>query len=124
MSEFHFKDLTYELIGAAMEVHNQLGAGFMEGVYSEALGIEFQLREIPFLREKRFLVQYKGIQLRKDFYADFLVYDKIILELKALPCLTGEHEAQLMNYLYASKLKVGLLLNFGEKSLRYKRLII
>ena len=113
--------LTYEIIGAAMEVHKQLGPGFLEAVYHEALAIEFTLRNIPFLHEVDLPIQYKEHQLSTFYRADFLCYNSIIVEIKALKRLSGTEESQIINYLKASGHKIGLLLNFGSPSLQYKR---
>ncbi|TAJ08637.1 GxxExxY protein [Marinilabiliaceae bacterium JC017] len=121
--EFPLKDETYRIIGAAMEVHKQLGCGFLEAVYQEALEHEFHLKEIPYEREKQFTIEYKGHTLKKNYFADFVCFNFVIIELKALSALTSEHESQVFNYLKASNTKVGLLINFGEKSLRYKRIV-
>lgn len=118
-----YSEETYQIIGAAMEVHKELGCGFLEAVYQEALEHEFVARKISYKREHKLDIFYKGHQLSKYYVADFLCYDKIIVELKALDALCSEHEAQLLNYLKASQCKIGLLLNFGSKSLQYKRMI-
>ena len=114
---------TYKIIGAAMEVHRELGCGFLEAVYQEALEKEFCLQHIPYRREMPLPVYYKNEILQKAYIADFVCYDKIIVELKALSGLSNEHEAQILNYLKAAKLRVGLLINFGGKSLEYKRMV-
>jgi GxxExxY protein len=119
-----YKDEVYDIVGAAMEVHKVLGNGFLEAVYHEALAVEFVERGIPFEMEKNIQIHYKGVLLKKYYQADFICYDKIILELKALSLLTGEHEAQLLNYLKATGFKTGLLINFGQKSLIYKRFVM
>ena len=119
-----FKDECYKIVGACMEVHNTLGCGFLEPVYQEALTIEFQHQEIPFEREKEFDVTYKGWLLPKTYKVDFLCYGNIIVELKALIQLTGDHFAQVLNYLKASHLKVGMLINFGTHSLFHKRIVL
>ena len=106
-----------------MEVHKELGPGFLEAVYQEALEIEFQKQGIPYEREKLLTIYYKNIKLKKRYSADFVCYDRIIVELKALSDLTTQNEAQILNYLKATKLKLGLLINFGGKSLQYKRLV-
>ena len=124
MSEFLYKSEGYEIIGACYEVHRYLGAGFLEAVYQEALAIEFDMRSIPYEREKRLTVFYKEKELNKTYNADFICYNLIIVELKALSELTGEHESQLLNYLKATGIKVGYLVNFGEKSLKFKRMIL
>ena len=106
-----------------MTVHNELGCGFLEAVYQEALELEFQYRNIPYQREAQLDIYYKKQLLKKHYQADFICYDKIIVELKALSALTSEHESQLLNYLKATGLRVGLLINFGKKSLEYKRMV-
>lgn len=116
-------DLTYQIIGAAFVVHQELGCGFKEEIYQEALALEFAERNIPFEREKHFSVFYKEKLLKSDFYADFVCFGKIIVELKALSALNNEHRAQALNYLKASNLEYGLLLNFGETSLKKERLV-
>lgn len=123
MEEYILKDETYKVIGACMEVHKILGNGFLEAVYQEALEKEFILQNIPFVREKKISISYKGKMLKKHYIADFICYDKIIVELKALSSLTSDHEAQILNYLKATEYKIGLIINFGEKSLHYKRKI-
>jgi len=106
-----------------MEVHKELGCGFLEAVYQEALEIEFQIRKIPYLKEPKLNIYYKDQILNKYYEADFICYENIIVELKALSGLISEHESQLLNYLKATKLKVGLLINFGRQSLEYKRMV-
>ena len=119
-----FKEESYKIIGACMDVHKELGCGFLEGVYQEVLEIEFEKREIPFEREKGLIIIYKGIALKKKYYADFVCFDKIIIEIKSCGKLMDEHVSQLLNYLNAANYKLGLLFNFGETSLRYKRVIL
>jgi GxxExxY protein len=114
---------TDAIIGAAIEVHKHLGCGFLESVYQEALAIELGLREIPFRREVRLPVSYKGQVLVTSFCADFICFDSLVIELKALAHLSGSEEAQLINYLKATRFKVGLLLNFGTRSLERRRLV-
>ncbi len=123
MTEFPLKDETYDIIGAAIEVHNELGCGFLEAVYQEAFEIELKRRNIPYEREKVINIFYKNEKLEKEYTADFLCYGKIIIELKALNFLNGDHESQLLNYITATNTKVGLLINFGTKSLQYKRMV-
>ena len=120
--EFLYKDLTYAIVGAAMEVHKVLGPGFLESVYETALAHELDLRGIDYRRQPDVAVTYKGT-LAGEFRADFLVDDTVIIELKAIKQLTDIHEAQLLNYLRATGHRVGLLLNFGARSLQYKRRI-
>jgi GxxExxY protein len=117
-----FKEESYKIIGAAMEVHKVLGTGFTEPVYQEALELEFQLRDIPYVREKNFQITYKGQILEKEFRPDFVCFDEIIVELKAVSDFTDEHYAQVYNYLKACQMGLGLLINFGKKSLEYKRI--
>ena len=118
-----YKEEAYEIIGAAMAVHRELGPGFLEAVYQEALEIEFQLRGIPYEREKLLNVEYKGHTLTKHYNADFICYNKIIVETKAICELTSKDESQLLNYLKATGFKLGILINFGEERLRYKRMV-
>lgn len=120
--EFPLKDETYAIIGAAMEVHKILGNGFLENVYQEALEIELKNRNIPFKREEKINIQYKEQLLKKHYVADFICYENVVIELKALSEIISDHEAQLLNYLKATGINIGLLINFGEKSLKYKRL--
>lgn len=123
MTELLYKDEIYQIIGAAMEVHNELGNGFLEAVYQEALEIEFIERKIPYKRESSLLIKYKTHILKKEYRADFVCYDKIIVETKAISQLTGADDSQAINYLKATGFRLALLLNFGEKSLKYKRII-
>ena len=118
-----FKQESYDIIGACMEVHRELGCGFLEGVYGDALEREFIIQTIPFEREIPFGIKYKSYQLNKKYIADFICYNKIIVELKAVNELCPKHEAQVINYLKALNLKLGILVNFGEEKLEYKRLI-
>ena len=122
MSELLYPKESYAIIGAAIEVHKQLGCGFTESVYQEAFAEELRLREIPFEREKVLTVTYKGKVLTKEFRADFVCYNKIIVELKAVVDFAEEHYAQVYNYLKASEMQLGLLINFGKTSLEYKRI--
>lgn len=115
--------LTYAVIGAAMAVHSELGCGFLEAVYQEALAWELSQKNIPNEREKRLSIFYKGKQLRSFYKADFVCYHSLILELKAEKALSPSDEAQLIHYLKATGLKKGLLLNFGSSSLQYKRIV-
>ena len=117
-----YKEETYKIIGAAMEVHSTLGSGFLEAVYQEALAIELEKRGIPFKQEEKLNIKYKDQTLSKYYEADFICYDKIIVETKAIKELLGISEAQVINYLKATGLKIGLLINFGSESVEYKRL--
>ena len=124
MGELIYKDEAFKIIGCCMEVHRELGKGHDEVIYKDALEIEFQRQEIPFRREQEYKLTYKGVVLPHKYFADFVVMDKIILEAKAIECLTDSHVKQTLNYLAASKLKLGLLVNFGEDSLNYKRVVL
>ncbi|WP_264560382.1 GxxExxY protein [Flavobacterium sp. N2270] len=124
MSELIHKEEVFKIIGLCMEVHNHLGKGHNEKVYGDALEIEFKLNHIPYIREQKYTIEYKGIQLPSYYFSDFTVYDSIIIELKAIQELSSGETKQVLNYLAASKCKLGLLVNFGEDSLKYKRLIL
>ena len=118
-----YADETYALIGLCMKVHRELGCGFLEPVYQEAFEMLLKMEGIPYQREKMLPIYFLGQKLNKEYYADFVCYDKIILEFKAVSALTTAHEAQLMNYLKASKMKLGLLCNFAEPSFVYRRFV-
>ena len=118
-----YKAESYKIIGACMEVHNELGHGFNEVVYQEALAREFNRQKIPFEAEKKLEIAYKGELLDKYYRADFICYGKIIIELKALTEITSREIGQVLNYLKVTELHLGLLVNFGEESFRSKRLI-
>ena len=117
------KEESFNIIGAAMEVHGIVGCGFTEPLYQEAFEEELRLREIPYVREKTFSYSYKGKGLSKSFRPDFICYDKVIVELKTVDEFTDEHFAQVLNYLKATDLELGLLINFGNKSLEYRRIL-
>ena len=115
---------TYAIIGAAIEVHKQLGCGFLKAVYQEALAIEFSKQSIPFRREVRLPIHYKGQLLATVYCADFICFDSVVIEVKALAHMSSTEEAQLINYLKATGYEVGLLLNFGSRSLQHRRLVL
>ncbi len=114
---------TYSIIGAALEVHRELGAGFLEAVYQEALQREFELRAIPHKAQPIMKIMYKKEPLRKTYQPDFVCYNAVVVEIKAIAAITGNEEAQIINYLKASERDIGLLLNFGSPSLQHKRFI-
>ncbi|MBI3092593.1 MAG: GxxExxY protein [Candidatus Tectomicrobia bacterium] len=114
---------SYAIIGAAMEVHGQLGCGFLEAVYQEALERELAVRRVPYKREFELPVFYKGWRLNTAYRVDFVCFDSVIVEVKALAKLSGTEQAQVINYLKASGYEVGLLFNFGAQSLEYRRYV-
>ena len=114
MKELLYKDESYKIIGAALEVYNALRPGFLEAVYQEALEIEFSEQGIPFVSQPELLIYYKDHTLKKHYYGDFLVYGKILLEIKAIDMLTSREQSQLLNEIKAAKLKLGILINFGH----------
>ena len=119
--EGYREEETYKIIGICMEVHRTLGPGLLVVIYKDALEIEFKENNIPFEREKEFLVEYKGKILPHKFYADFIVNEDIILEVKTVKEFSNEHIAQILNYLKLADSEIGLLVNFQTKSLQYKR---
>lgn len=119
----HRDEETYAIIGAAMEVHRELGPGFLEAVYQDALALELTLRGMPFERERILPVRYKGRLMPSVYRADFICFGEVIVETKAVDALAGIHEAQTINYLKATRLQRGLLINFGASSLQHKRLV-
>jgi len=123
LTKLLFEEETFKIIGASMTVHKTLGNGFLESVYQEALEKELTKQGIPFERQKKLSVYYDGQRLTKYFIADFVCYDKIILEIKAISFLHQNVKQQVINYLKTTELEVGLLINFGEKSLTWKRFI-
>ena len=114
---------TYAIIGAAMEVHRELGDGFLEAVYQAALAVEFTRRKIPFLAEVELPVEYKGMRLSCGYRADFVCFENILVEIKATTALVPPNQAQLLNQLKATKYRRGILINFGAPSLEYKRMV-
>lgn len=121
---FLYKAEIYKIVGACMAVHNQLGNAFLEPVYQEALAVEMRKLGIPFSKEHKLEIYYNDAPLNKRYYADFLCYDLIVVELKACASLIPEHTAQALNYLSALKLKLALLVNFGTPRLQWKRVIL
>ena len=123
MNTFYYKTETYNIRGAIFAVHHELGNGFLERVYQDALELEFQERGIPYEREKNIQIMYKGKYLGEPYRADFVCYDKIIIELKAVEKLQGIHRSQVVNYLKATGMKLGLLVNFGEEFVNIERIV-
>jgi len=119
--ELIYKDAVYGIVGAAMNVSNELGCGFLEAVYQEALEVEFEECDIVYEPQKRINISYKERMLKKEYFADFVCYGNIIVEVKAIKEIREPEEAQLLNYLKATKLPVGLILNFGTVKLEWKR---
>jgi GxxExxY protein len=125
MPELIFKEEAYAIAGAAMDVYYTMGLGFLEPVYQEALAIEFSSRGIPFEREKKLELFYKGAKLNKTYSPDFVCYDNIVVELKVIPRITGIEASQLINYLKVMRKRLGIIANFGsEKTLEWKRYVI
>ena len=124
MTELIYKDEVYQIIGAAMEVYNQLGNGFLEAVYQDALVLELRLRKIAFQEQTLLELTYKGQTLRHTYVPDLIMFDKIVVELKAISMLGPNEEAQLLNYLKTTGMRLGLLINFGaQRRLEWKRMI-
>jgi GxxExxY protein len=123
MADILFKEESYKIIGACFEVHNILGHGFKEAVYKDALELEFNKLGFPFVREKPFTIIYKEQKLKHFFVADFVVYDTIILEIKIGSYIGEPYIKQTLNYLKASGLRLGMVINFGAPSLNYQRVI-
>ena len=120
-----YRDEVYQIIGAAIEVHRELGHGFLESVYEECIEIESNRRKIPYGTQVKIPVHYKGKKLKKEFVADYIGFAKIIAEFKCIPKLTKVEEAQILNYLKATGMKVGLLINFGsEGKLEWRRFVL
>jgi GxxExxY protein len=123
MADLLFKEESFKIIGICMEIHTTLGMGLKEINYKDAMEMEFLENEVPFEREKRFVVEYKGKTLRNPYAADFLVYNSIILEIKSTATLIPVHFAQALSYLSVSNQKLAIVINFGEKSLVWKRIV-
>ena len=124
MSNILYKNESYSIVGALFDVYNHLGSGFSEIVYKDALEYEFKSLNIPFQREKEFKINYKNIVLTHTFYADFVVFDKIILEIKSVENLHDKHLAQCLNYLKVSNCKLAILANFHKDLLNHKRIVL
>jgi len=124
MAELLHRDDTHRLIGLCMEIHRELGKGHDEVIYKDALVVELSRANVPFAREKKYEVKYKDVILPHCYFADFVISDKILFEAKAVEKLADPHIKQVLNYLAASKLRVGLLVNFGGDSLEWKRVIL
>ena len=125
MTKLLFADETYKILGACFEVYKRMGCGFLEPVYQECLEIEFNLQEIPFTAQKELILEYRGKRLKHTYKPDFICFEKIVVEIKAVSNLIDEHRAQLLNYLHAPGYKVGLLINFGHHpKIEHERFII
>ncbi|WP_136668387.1 GxxExxY protein [Flavobacterium sp. H122] len=124
MSKIIYQEESYKLMGIHFEVHNQLGSGFSEIVYKDAIEYELNTYTIPFQREKEYVVNYKDTILKHKFYADFVVFDKIILEIKSCESIIDAHIAQCINYLKISNNKLAILANFTKDNLEYKRIVL
>ena len=123
IEDLFFKEECYTIIGLCIMIHNKLGKGFKEIVYKDAMEVEFKKGSILYEREKKFNIEYEGITLPHKFYADFLVFDSIILEVKASWQFHSDNFKQTLNYLKASQIKLGILINFGENKLNFKRIV-
>jgi len=124
MADIIYKDESYAIVGALFNVYNYLGSGFSEIVYKDALELEFSSLNIPFEREKEYSVSYKGIVLSHKFYADFVLFDKIILEIKSIDSIHDKHIAQCINYLKVSENRLAILANFHKDLLDHKRIVL
>jgi GxxExxY protein len=124
MSELLYKDEVFKLVGFCMGIHGELGKGYDEVIYKDAFVVELQRAKIPFNRELKYKVSYKDVILPHHYQADFVVWDKVLFEAKAVEMLTEAHVKQVLNYLAASKLELGLLVNFGADSLEWKRVVL
>lgn len=123
MTEIIYKKESYAIVGACFEVYNEKGSGFLEAVYQECLGIEFEHQRIPAISKPLLTLSYRGRMLNQTYQADFICFGKIILELKTVSSLADEHRAQLLNYLHATGFDLGLLVNFGHyPGLEYERI--
>lgn len=124
MAEILFKDEAYKIVGACFEVYNEQGCGFIEPVYQECLEIELGLQGVPYRSQEQLQIAYKGRMLRQVYIPDFICFDQIIVEIKAVSKLSDEHRAQVHNYLKATGYRLGLLINFGQyPKLEYERIV-
>lgn len=123
MPELIYKEQSYQIIGLCMEIHRELGHGFKEAVYKDALEYELQQARITYQREKEFVIPYKNIILKRKYYADFIVFGEIVIEAKATSMIINEFVGQTINYLKASGLKLGIIANFGQTSFAWKRVV-
>ncbi len=124
MGELVYKEETFKMVGFCMEIHRELGKGHDEALYKDALVVDLERASIPFSRERRYQVSYKGVVLPHQYRADFVVWEKLLFEAKAVERLTQAHVKQVLNYLAISKLQLGLLVNFGGDSLEWKRVVL
>ncbi len=125
MTKLLYADETYKILGACFEVYKRMGCGFLEPVYQECLEIEFNLQEMSFTAQKELILEYRGKRLKQTYKPDFICFEKIVVEIKAVSNLIDEHRAQLLNYLHATGYKVGLLINFGHHpKIEHERFII
>ena len=124
MKELLYKEEVFKLVGFCMEIQRELGKGHDEIIYKDALVVELSRAGIPFLRERNYEISYKGVILPHYYYADFVVWEKMLFEAKAVEKLSDSHIKQVLNYLAASKLRLGLLVNFGSDSLDWKRVVL
>jgi GxxExxY protein len=122
--EYYKQEENYKIVGICMEVHRILGPGLLEIIYKDALEIEFKSNNIPYECEKEFSIEYKGNILPHKFFADFIVYDEIILEIKSVKEINNEHIAQTLNYIKLADSQIGIIANFQNKSLTHKRLVL
>jgi GxxExxY protein len=122
-SKILYKDESFAIVGACMKVHRALGAGFLEAVYEEVLEKEFQSQKIPYKRQVKLDLYYEGVKLKKQYRADFICYDTIIIEIKAVNQIPSVFYAQLQNFLKCTNMELGILINFGTPSLTYKRIV-
>lgn len=124
MVDILFKDESFKIIGICMEIHTALGMGLKEINYKDAMELEFQANGISYEREKRYKVMYKGKVLSNPYVADYLVFSSFILEIKSVVCVNAVHVAQMLSYLNVSSNKLGIIINFGEKSLKWQRILL